>query len=113
LNLACTVSDTCGGVEVRNGENITSLIAELELLAREHPSAYAGYIAHHVPEMSRLLHNSPEWIADYLITLCGKPARSARQLWAIWQRIPEPSGPQPNTRAPRAPAPDVREAAPA
>jgi len=75
--------------EVRNGENITSLIAALELLAKEHPSAYAGYIAHHVPEMSRLLHNSPEWIADYLITFCGQPARSARQLWAIWQRIPE------------------------
>jgi hypothetical protein len=75
--------------EVRNGENITSLIAELELLAKEHPSAYAGYIAHHVPEMSRLLHNSPEWIADHLITFCGKPARSARQLWSIWLRIPE------------------------
>jgi hypothetical protein len=75
--------------EVRDGANIASLIAELELLAREHPVAYARYIAHHVPEMSRVLHNSPEWIADYLITFCGKPARSARQLWATWQCIPE------------------------
>ncbi len=75
--------------EVRSGETITSVIAELEVMARDNPAAYAAYIAREIPVMQRYLGHPPERIAEQLTQFCGKPATTARALWSIWHRIPD------------------------
>ena len=74
--------------EVRSGEPIAGVIAELELMARDNRVAYAEYIAREIPAMQPYLGHPPEQLAKVLSELCGKPATSARALWSIWNRIP-------------------------
>ena len=75
--------------EVRSGEPVTSVIAELAEMARDHRAGYAECIARQIPEMQPYLENPPERIAELLTEVCGTPATSARALWSIWERIPE------------------------
>lgn len=75
--------------EVRRGENITDVIAELADLGRRDQVAYADYVARHLPSMEPYLWNPPEGVAELLVALYGRPARTARQLWNIWEAIPE------------------------
>jgi len=75
--------------EVRSGEPVTSVLAELDLMARDHPAAYAEYIARQIPSMQSYLWNPPERIAELLTEFCGRPATTQRALWSIWERIPD------------------------
>ena len=60
---ACKLTQTQMGIqalllrEVGSGEQVTNVIEELDLMARDHRAAYAEYIARHMPAMEPFLWN--------------------------------------------------------